>query len=244
MRMKWNDQCNNDNLFRFEAKLCLESSFKEFRGRISELDDENGRRTSSTEEFLKLTSEYFSNLFSASDVGSNEHLFGLAEKRVTDSMSDDLLKQFTEEEIGYAVKMMAHLKSSGVDGSPQYFSKSRKAKKLSQFRPISLCNVVYKIIAKVLVNRMSAILGNCINEAQGAFILRRLISDNVLIAYEVFHFLKMKNRGFSTLINEAKQKGLMRGAPIGRERFSINHLFFADDCMLFVDALCEGARMV
>ncbi|KAG8485814.1 hypothetical protein CXB51_019151 [Gossypium anomalum] len=50
--------------------------------------------------------------------------------------------------------------------------------------------------------------------------------------------------GFSTIITEAKQKGLMRGAPIGRERFPINHLFFADDFILFGDASCEGARVV
>ncbi|KAK5813112.1 hypothetical protein PVK06_028558 [Gossypium arboreum] len=66
---------------------------------------------------------------------------------------------------------------------------------MSQFKPISLCNVVYKIIAKVLVIRMSSILGSCINEAQRAFIIRRLISDNVLIAYDVLHSLKMKKSG-------------------------------------------------
>lgn len=66
-----------------------------------------------------------------------------------------------------------------------------KPKNMSQFRPISLCNVVYKIIEKVLVNHMSTILRS-INEAQGAFLPRRHISDNVLIAYEVFHSLKMK----------------------------------------------------
>ncbi|KAA3486800.1 reverse transcriptase [Gossypium australe] len=50
--------------------------------------------------------------------------------------------------------------------------------------------------------------------------------------------------GFSTLIQDAKQKGWMLGAPIGRERLSINHLFFADDCILFGDASCERARVV
>ncbi|KAH1108059.1 hypothetical protein J1N35_011827 [Gossypium stocksii] len=54
--------------------------------------------------------------------------------------------------------------------------------------------MVYKIIAKILVERMSVILGGCINEAQGAFILRRHISDNVLIAYKVLHSLKMKKK--------------------------------------------------
>ncbi|KAH1032563.1 hypothetical protein J1N35_044737 [Gossypium stocksii] len=70
-----------------------------------------------------------------------------------------------------------------------------KPKKLSQFRPISLCNVLYKIIAKILVACMSPILDCCIDEAQGAFIQGRHITDNTLITYEVLHSLKMKKKG-------------------------------------------------
>lgn len=47
--------------------------------------------------------------------------------------------------------------------------------------------------------------------------------------------------GFSTLLHDVKQKDLMWGAPIGRGKFSINHLFFADDCILFGDASEVGA---
>ncbi|KAA3469396.1 reverse transcriptase [Gossypium australe] len=50
--------------------------------------------------------------------------------------------------------------------------------------------------------------------------------------------------GLSTLLNEAKNKGLMIGTPIGRERFSLNHLFFADDCIIFGDASEKGAYVV
>lgn len=69
-----------------------------------------------------------------------------------------------------------------------------KPKDMSHFRPISSVMLFIKLL-RVLVNRMSTILGHCINEAQGAFIPGRLISDNVLIAYEVLHSLKMKKRG-------------------------------------------------
>ncbi|KAK8271617.1 hypothetical protein V6Z12_D11G273400 [Gossypium hirsutum] len=92
-----------------------------FRGRISELEDENGGRTTSTEEFIKIALEFFGKLFSASDMGSDEHLFALVDKRVTASMNDNLLKQFTDEDIAYAIKSMAPLKAPGFDGFPAIF---------------------------------------------------------------------------------------------------------------------------
>ncbi|KAK5784761.1 hypothetical protein PVK06_039291 [Gossypium arboreum] len=51
-------------------------------------------------------------------------------------------------------------------------------------------------------------------------------------------------KGFSTLLHEVEQNDLIRGTPIGRGKFSVNHLFFADDCILFGDASKEGANMV
>ena len=49
------------------------------------------------------------------------------------------------------------------------------------FRPISLCNVIYKIIAKSLANRIKPHLPNTINHAHAAFITDRHISSNVII---------------------------------------------------------------
>jgi len=63
------------------------------------------------------------------------------------------------------------------------------------FRPISLCNVVMKIVTKAITNRLKHTLGDVIDIEQNAFVQGRLITDNALIAMECFHWLKKKGKG-------------------------------------------------
>ncbi|KAA3485636.1 reverse transcriptase [Gossypium australe] len=66
---------------------------------------------------------------------------------------------------------------------------------LVNFRPISLCTVLYKLVTKTIANRMQDVMGICIDKAQSAFVPGRLISDNILLAYELLHTFRQKRMG-------------------------------------------------
>ncbi|XP_019178363.1 PREDICTED: uncharacterized protein LOC109173576 [Ipomoea nil] len=66
---------------------------------------------------------------------------------------------------------------------------------MGDLRPTALCNVTYKILAKMVANRLKVVLEKTISDSQSAFIPGRLITDNVLIASEVIHYLNRKREG-------------------------------------------------
>lgn len=83
-------------------------------------------------------------------------------------------------------EMIGGLNSTSIVPNP----KNIKPKTMYDFRPSSLCNVIYNIIATILANWLKSVLNHVISPSQSTFILGRLITNNALICFECTHFLK------------------------------------------------------
>ncbi|KAI0500636.1 hypothetical protein KFK09_018852 [Dendrobium nobile] len=139
--------------------------------------------------------------------------------------------------------------------------KSSHASSINDYRPISLCNVLYKIVAKIIANRLKIVLPHIIHESQSGFISNRCSTDHIILAYEILREFKGNNDKFCAkldiqkafdyvsrdfLIARLLQKGFpqtfvnwIRGMKC--KNTYINHLMYADDLLVVGDSTRENA---
>ncbi|GJV66080.1 RNA-directed DNA polymerase, eukaryota, reverse transcriptase zinc-binding domain protein [Tanacetum coccineum] len=139
------------------------------------------------------------------------------------------------------------------------------ANMVKYFRPICLIGSLYKIIAKILANRLVGVLGDIVNEVQSAFIAERQILDGPFILNEILQWSKTKKKQslifkvdfekaydsvrWDFLDDILKSLDLAKNDVSGfkaaldlRElssSLSISHLFYADDAV-FMGQWCDG----
>lgn len=73
--------------------------------------------------------------------------------------------------------------------------KENDPKYLVDFRPISLGNVISRLLSKVLANCLKLAMPQVISDAQSAFIPDRFITDNTIVAFKLLHKMRNRRRG-------------------------------------------------
>jgi len=226
-RINWY-QFGDRNTGFFHAK----ASARQKKNHMVRLFDENGFWHTNEDKMGEMVVNYYTDLFSSSNLMEFSELLQAVQPKVTLAMNQRLSMDFIADEVRMALKQMYPLKASGLDGMPFLFylhfwpnigdevtqtildflnhglsppnfnethilliPKIKDPKRVTDYRPISLCNAVFKIALKTIANRLKKILPFIISDTQSAFVHGRLITDNVQVSFEAMHHINQKKGG-------------------------------------------------
>ncbi|KAA3472943.1 reverse transcriptase [Gossypium australe] len=192
-RANWLRQRDKNTAFFFIAKI----------NKIQGLEDIDCILKTEEKDMEEIIRDYFMKLFQSSGVGDTNHLLSGANRSINENMNQLLIANYKEEEITKALNNIGSTKASRPDGFPAIFFHKFwhiVGREVSGFSLEVLNKVFYKIISKTIANIFQKVLDYCIDLDQNAFVPGRLITDNVLLAYEILHSMRNKKVG---------KKGLM-----------------------------------
>ncbi|KAL0361766.1 UNVERIFIED_CONTAM: hypothetical protein Sradi_3861100 [Sesamum radiatum] len=117
--------------------------------------------------------------------------------KLTETMNPELLRPLTKDEVKQALDEMHSFKSSGLTFNHAniiLLPKCTNPEYVTAFWTISLYNVIKILVSKALANCIKPFLYELISDSQSAFVPSHLVTENVLVAYKLKHYLSHKYR--------------------------------------------------
>ena len=137
-------------------------------------------------------------------------------------------------------KLLRQLNHTIISLIPKVESPDR----VEHYRPISCCNVVYKIISKVMTLRLGTCLGSLIDPAQSAFVEGRLMSDNIFLVQELLRKYSVKRDTRRCFLNVDLAKAY---DTVSWEflRFALGHLGFPPKFVAWaMECVCSASYSI
>nr|XP_009769821.1 PREDICTED: uncharacterized protein LOC104220618 [Nicotiana sylvestris] len=178
-----------------------------------------GNWVEGSNEIADAALNYFDHLFSADITVEDSNVLSVVKRVVTNEDNDDITIIPNLEEVKEAVFSIDPHSSPSPDGLtgkfinhgatlPKFFThtyiimlpKVEAPQSFSDIRPINLCNVSSKIIAKILNARLSKIFPKIITQNQSGFVKGRAITENILLAQELVNDIGKPRKGANVVI--------------------------------------------
>eukprot|EP00253_Pinus_taeda_P009137 PITA_09137 len=202
-RIQWLKEGEMNTKFFHRSALDRRSS-----NRILELKSNTGEILKNHNEISTQLTDHFKSIAQEPHINREKAIKDLTEaipRIITEDQNWALCRKISMEETEEAIRSMPNDKAPGTDVEDSRWSgtilkslnstflalipKTEEAKTPDKFRPIALCNVIYKIISKVIASRLKTILLGIISEEQSGYVEGRQIFENILLAEEMIHSL-------------------------------------------------------
>ncbi|GJV02632.1 RNA-directed DNA polymerase, eukaryota, reverse transcriptase zinc-binding domain protein [Tanacetum coccineum] len=202
------------------------------KSRVESICKEDGTRVVEDKVSKQFVNHFKEFLGKSQPVQTLSNMEDYVQAKLTEEEALDMIKMVTDDEIKSALFDIDSSKAAGPDGfTSSLMPKFDTPDKVSAFRPIPCCNVLYKCISKILTNRIKDGLSKVVSLNQSAFIPGRHIQDNILISQDrlkVFNMIMIKN------IDETHSFKYHYGC----KELKLTRMCFADDLMV----LCNGDK--
>eukprot|EP00253_Pinus_taeda_P032141 PITA_32141 len=164
--------------------------------RISTMKDEEGKIQNTHKDIEAMLVQHFRNITREKFPNRDPSIRSMIRhipKLVSREDNFNLNRPITEEEVKDSRSSKTILKALNTSFI-SLIPKQDSAQIADKYRPIALCNVVYKIISKVVANRLKPLLPSLVFEEQSGYVEGRQILNNIIQAHEVFHTLTSKKQ--------------------------------------------------
>eukprot|EP00253_Pinus_taeda_P012157 PITA_12157 len=171
---------------------------RRMHNQISQVINAQGDKLETQEDIEKEFLHYFKEMSQEPNLNRDEAINNITRnipRLVSEEQNSLLLKPIRVQEVESAAKSLKAGKAPGLNATfIALIPKSEDSSTSDKFRPISLCNIIYKIVSKVVALRLKPLLPGIISPEQSGYVEGRQITDGIILSYEIIHSLKFSKK--------------------------------------------------